>query len=76
MLTICKGEEREGEIFNYLILGRINEFHHKLLFLNTFCKKKLFMKSMQFLFWMRVDDTCFILVIVSHAAVHYSLLYI
>lgn len=31
---------------------------------------------MQFLFWMKVDEVCFILVIVSHAAVHYSLLYI
>lgn len=39
-MTICRGEEGEGSIYNYLVLCRINELHHQVLFLNTFCKEK------------------------------------
>lgn len=61
-MSTCRGEGEEGGIFNYLVLCRINELHHQLLFLNTFCKEK-------------GENIYKILVIVFHAAVHYSLLY-
>jgi len=39
-MTIRRGEEGSGGIFNDVVLCRINELHHQLLFLNTFCKEK------------------------------------